>query len=484
MAIAKDSYSVPTYTRWNETQYGKQYSDHIENETMFVSNHKGVLFGLPDSRYGVKINNMIEVDIKHPLENERQFKVDYKVSGTVFFHSDFKEDKVNIKEYYSKGLVYFPAERIWTKIDSLGNVLESLSDVIDGIKDAQDIEETVIEMQKEMEKIINESQTQLKSLTETIEDAKNIDKELSGKLDGYINALNKEFENISGKIDNLTQQSLQDITQTSDNAIQNIKKEFEETINNAQSIINDMDKAVNIAKTSSLEFEKSIKENKQKSDKFIEDANKTIDELFKTSDIKITELNKQSNEIISKIDVEIKNADIKLLEIQKLNKESNDIIKTLSKDGELITNAQKIINDLNKLQIELELLKKELISLKTNLEVTISNANKTNETLIETDNNAKNTNIKLTEKVEEANEIYDKIEEQLAVLDLDKLKEKLAELEKDSHKHSNMNVLNDIKEKDGKLTFKDIAVGVGGTRTQKDKPIDLQVGEQWHQIID
>lgn len=438
MAIAKDSYSVPTYTRWNETQYGKQYSDHIENETMFISNHKGVLFGLPDSRYGVKINNMIEVDINHPLENERQFKVDYKVSGTVFFHSDFKGEKVNIKEYYSKGLVYFPAERIWTKVDSLGNVIESLQGVLDALEKLETAENDVNALTSELNKILDTSQKQYIKMTELIKKSDQTIDELNKLVNDSVRELNKVKQELIVDFNELYREYSKDLTQLQQDLIEDLLVQIKDINDEAEETIKDMQTELANAKKQEQELEENLKALFEKA----ETLNTQLDETYRKS------------------------------------KQLEEQLVSANADGLLILEQYK------EYQTDIEVIQKEIDASIDIFVKSLEDAKKTNKELVENTTTGNLTAKELEQLIKEAQEIYDNIEAQLELIDIDKLAEKLKELEKDSHKHENMNVLNDLKEKDGKLTFKDIAVGVGGTRTQKEEPIDLQIGEQWHQIID
>lgn len=438
MAIAKDSYSVPTYTRWNETQYGKQYSDHIENETMFISNHKGVLFGLPDSRYGVKINNMIEVDINHPLENERQFKVDYKVSGTVFFHSDFKGEKVNIKEYYSKGLVYFPAERIWTKVDSLGNVIESLQGVLDALEKLETAENDVNALTSELNKILDTSQKQYIKMTELIKKSDQTIDELNKLVNDSVRELNKVKQELIVDFNELYREYSKDLTQLQQDLIEDLLVQIKDINDEAEETIKDMQTELANAKKQEQELEENLRVLFEKA----ETLNTQLDETYRKS------------------------------------KQLEEQLVSANADGLLILEQYK------EYQTDIEIIQKEIDASIDIFVKSLEDAKKTNKELVENTTTGNLTSKELEQLIKEAQEIYDNIEAQLELIDIDKLAEKLKELEKDSHKHENMDILNDLKEKDGKLTFKDIAVGVGGTRTQKDEPIDLQIGEQWHQIID
>lgn len=89
-----------------------------------------VLPEFPDKNYKVVINGYSEVS-NYTHSGELQvdnYYVDY-TNGTVYFHPSQSGETVNV-EFYGKGMTYFPAERVYTRLDS-GNIAETLSEVID-----------------------------------------------------------------------------------------------------------------------------------------------------------------------------------------------------------------------------------------------------------------------------------------------------------------------------------------------------------------
>jgi len=96
------------------------------------------LAGLPDETYGVEVLNekkelMKEVTGDKPLE-EHQFRVDY-THGYLYFHPAHNKKTVTIQKYYSRGMLYFPASRVYS-IDEHGriDINNTLQDYIDSIK--------------------------------------------------------------------------------------------------------------------------------------------------------------------------------------------------------------------------------------------------------------------------------------------------------------------------------------------------------------
>lgn len=82
------------------------------------------LAGLPDALYGVKLldedgNPMIEV--RHDKElAENEFRIDY-THGYAYLHRSKNKKTLTIQEFYSRGLLWYPASRIYT-IDEDGYI--------------------------------------------------------------------------------------------------------------------------------------------------------------------------------------------------------------------------------------------------------------------------------------------------------------------------------------------------------------------------
>lgn len=108
----------------------------IKTEKQTVNSLKNViqLMETPDEQERVTIvdsTNMIEVDNYEDLTEENQYWVDYNNPlGNIYFHPNKKAQVYNIK-YGSKGYTLISANKIFTKLDEQGNVVEVLSDIIE-----------------------------------------------------------------------------------------------------------------------------------------------------------------------------------------------------------------------------------------------------------------------------------------------------------------------------------------------------------------
>ena len=123
------SYNDPTIVNWNTDENGNKIAVGVDNEPGEIIKGILTLNGIPDPQYKVFISSEFnEIDIKKPLTEIDQFKVDY-THGFVYFHKDFPEKSMTIEKYYSRGQWLLPATRIWTKIDDWGNVTQTLDDV-------------------------------------------------------------------------------------------------------------------------------------------------------------------------------------------------------------------------------------------------------------------------------------------------------------------------------------------------------------------
>lgn len=115
----------------------------IKTEKQTVNSLKNViqLMETPDEQERVTIadsTDMVEVDNYEDLTEENQYWVDYKNPlGNIYFHPGKKAQTYNIK-YGSKGYTLISANKIFTKLDEDGNVVEVLSDILEQGRDIID----------------------------------------------------------------------------------------------------------------------------------------------------------------------------------------------------------------------------------------------------------------------------------------------------------------------------------------------------------
>ena len=136
-----NNYNDPIISQW-ESSGGVKYSKPISNEPHVVVNGMFALMGLPDEQARVKITGMVELGAKDEITEATQFKVDY-ATGYVFVHSDKEGETITIANYSSRGVNYYPASRIWTKLNDDGDIDKTLKDVTDKMEGALDLSDTI-----------------------------------------------------------------------------------------------------------------------------------------------------------------------------------------------------------------------------------------------------------------------------------------------------------------------------------------------------
>lgn len=495
-----NNYSKPTYINWNQTDYGSSFSEQITNEVLYVADHRGILFGLPDNRYGVKIKGMSEIPLQDVITKPTQFKVDYKLTGTVFFHPDFAEKQVIVESYYSKGLMYFPASRIWTKIDSLGNVIQSLDDVLGLIIGIEDKETELNDLYRNIQSALDEFMNSYETIAELSVQVEQMKKDIERILNESIARINKTTNENVRKLNDSFNNYYFELTDLKELAKYEINKEAEDVLNEVNSKIKDLESKIdeidNLFGDISNDFEKLKNKMKTESDQIIREYNNKFEEdlekwnddfdlFLESSKSKIMTLKKDTNDYILKITKDINEKLEELLALktqvdelkivlEKLMLEANVSIEKLTNKNE---ESSRLLHDL----IDIN---KKSTDMKNELEIIEPRLNQLLEDLLNQEKISNETYEALRIKVEEANKVYEDIESQLTLIDLDKLKLRLEDLERDSHTHRNSITLNGLEDKNGYLYYKSKKVGSGNTLTQKETPQDWEIGDQWHQIIE
>ena len=126
-----NAYGDSTITVWEVDNDGHKVSVPIVNESKQVIGNKIILEGLPDEQYRVFIDGFVELNIRDKIVETNQFKVDYRSgTGIVFVHPDLDGQWITISKYNSRGVYYLPASRVWTKLGSAGEVIETLEDAL------------------------------------------------------------------------------------------------------------------------------------------------------------------------------------------------------------------------------------------------------------------------------------------------------------------------------------------------------------------
>jgi len=133
MADMFNTFRDPVYWDWYRDVNGNKTSVLRTNESHVVVNNYIVLMEIPDEYYKVQIEGMCEIPWDKPITNPNQFKVFYTV-GWIEFHPSMEGKNVLIKQYYSKGICYIPASRIYTELDNNGNITETMQKYVDSLK--------------------------------------------------------------------------------------------------------------------------------------------------------------------------------------------------------------------------------------------------------------------------------------------------------------------------------------------------------------
>lgn len=134
-------YKSPIVILWNTDSSGNPVSEEILNESKQVVQNTIVLTQIPDKFYRVLITGFVEIEQHEEITSETQFKVNYQ-NGIITFHPSQEGQTINIDKYFGRGVIFTPASRIYTGVDSSGNITQTLYDIIELVKSAiDDLEE-------------------------------------------------------------------------------------------------------------------------------------------------------------------------------------------------------------------------------------------------------------------------------------------------------------------------------------------------------
>lgn len=342
-----ENYNLPVYTNRNTTKSGEPYSEHITNETLYVYNSMAVLFGMPDRRYRVKIKGLQEVDAHSEIEKVNQFKVDYKHTGNVYFHPDFKEKTVLATSYYSRGLQYFPAGRIWTKVDSLGNVLQTLEDVIDLLENIEINKEELQEIINYAEKAIEEGHRVMVDMYTAIDDGK----ETRNNLEAVIQTSRQQIYSLGVLVEEATQLE-KDIKELQDfyGDVVKTHEELKELYDNAYSLSNKLTGQLSQGGALADSLESLIPE-ASKINTQLKETNRVSSQLYGS----LTQIISRGDTLLSRLEEEQTTGGVLLEELKDLNiVVTQSIEKQKSELKEIQSNTNSLIYYGEKLKEELE----------------------------------------------------------------------------------------------------------------------------------
>lgn len=189
---------------------GNKYSVLVTNEEHRVVDSRVILNGLPDPGYRVVVesngNILTEVSLNEKLSDNTKYKVDY-ASGFVNLHSNLEGQMVNVKQYHSRGLTYFPASRVYTELDEWGKVKETVSDIEGSITQVIEITETLpdkLEQVIEAGQIIDSEMANIEEFGRQFNELKQMSEEATAKANIIIDFMSQ----IDSATDELQEQIL------------------------------------------------------------------------------------------------------------------------------------------------------------------------------------------------------------------------------------------------------------------------------------
>jgi hypothetical protein len=131
--MAFTNYSDPLYIDWHiDSDTGQKISIARTGESNVVTNSRFILSYVPDELTRVTLTYgstpMTEIKSAATISSITEFKVDY-TSGWVYVYSSL-EGATIVANYYSRGIIFYPASRIWYIKNNDGTIYQTLQDSI------------------------------------------------------------------------------------------------------------------------------------------------------------------------------------------------------------------------------------------------------------------------------------------------------------------------------------------------------------------
>lgn len=274
-----NSYGDPTITTWEVDDNGNKISVPVLNETKQVVGNKFTLEGFPDEQFRVFIDNLdirsddepniiqfVEINIKEKITETNQFKVDYRKTGNVFVHESLDGKWLNVSKYSSRGLIYLPASRIWTKVDDFGEVIETLDSAVakielvgDAIANLDNSINTATDLTILLEDYITDGNQLKLELPLLVSDANMSKGELENSIDSA-SAINDTLSNPTGTIANANASKLElDSSIANANTINDtLSDPITGTIKDAQDINNTLNISIGLGENSIIDIDNAI----------------------------------------------------------------------------------------------------------------------------------------------------------------------------------------------------------------------------------
>lgn len=121
----------PVKIIWNVDENNNKVSQLMQPENHVVVNGKITLLQIPDKFNRVTIAGKTEIhDFSSPIDDATKFRVDYS-TGIIFLHSSLEGQTITVDRYYGRGMILYPASRIYSKVDATGQVVEVVQGLID-----------------------------------------------------------------------------------------------------------------------------------------------------------------------------------------------------------------------------------------------------------------------------------------------------------------------------------------------------------------
>lgn len=443
-------YNSPTVINWNLDQNGQQVSLPIQNETKQVVEGKIPLEGLPDEQYRVAINGYVEIGIKDRIDSPNKFKCDY-THGVLYFDQSKNGESINITKYYSRGGFYIPAQRVYTKINNFGEVVETLDNVVDDIANLSDQITVIADIAQNANTVKNDLQqgiadgTVLKSNLDTSISTATAKKT---QLDASVSTANASKTELDTSIGNAS---------TS-------KSNLDTSIESSATSKNNLDSSILSGNTLKINLDGSISTGttlKSDLDTNIIDGNELkldLQPLTDSANIAKTELNDSiATSIIKKSDLDesISSAITKKTDLDNSISNANTINNTLSDPAVGTIKKATDINTALDTNIDVATTKN------TDLQdvIDISHTSKIN--LQSTTDTANTTKINLDGSIATGQVLKGELDQIIAGTDFEQIIVDIDSLKTDQHNHSNKTVLDGLSDIGGKLEYNSLPIGAG-----------------------